>query len=88
MKTKNFTSKSLYNILLNWITKGANSVLLGNPSSGSRFDIDDRLECVFVDLDNIRFPVNGIVCLSCGLAQGGDQQNCLYCGTKISTEMH
>ena len=58
------------------------------PGCGSKFEIDDRLECIFADLDNVRLPVTGIICPSCGLVHGGDNQNCLYCGSNISTEVH
>jgi uncharacterized membrane protein YkvA (DUF1232 family) len=43
---------------------------------------------VFADTDNIRLPVNGIVCGSCGLVQGGNRKICLYCGIRINTAIH
>ena len=58
------------------------------PECGSRFEIDDRLECVFADIDNIKMPVKGVVCSSCGLVQGGDTEACLNCGSKINTAVH
>ena len=54
----------------------------------STFEIDDRVECVFADTDNIRLPVNGIVCGSCGLVQGFNRKSCLYCGLEINTAVH
>ena len=36
----------------------------------TQFEIDDRGECVFVDPDNLRLPIDGIVCMRCGLVQG------------------
>jgi len=50
----------------------------------AKFEIDDRVECVFADTENIRLPVNGIVCGFCGLVQSGDSKNCLYCGIGIN----
>jgi len=51
-------------------------------------EIDDRVECAFADTDNIRLPVNGIVCGSCGLVQGDNRKSCLYCGVGINTAVH
>ena len=31
------------------------------------FEIDDRGECVFVDTDDLRIPVDGQLCVVCGL---------------------
>jgi hypothetical protein len=38
--------------------------------------------------ENIRLPVNGVVCGSCGLVQGGNRKSCLYCGGGINTAVH
>jgi len=32
------------------------------PECGAEFEIDDRGECVFVDPDNLRLPVEGTIC--------------------------
>ena len=58
------------------------------PECGSLFEIDDRLECVFVDTDNVRLPENGTACLSCGLVQGLETKACLNCGLEINTAVH
>ena len=55
------------------------------PVRNAAFEIDDRVECVFADTDNIRLPVDGIVCGSCGLVQGVKRTSCLYCGVEINT---
>ena len=55
------------------------------PVCSADFEIDDRVECVFADTDNIRLPVNGIVCGSCGLVQGVNRKSCLYRGIGINT---
>lgn len=39
------------------------------PTCKAWFDIDDRGECVFVDTKNPRIPVDGLVCVECGLLQ-------------------
>ena len=39
------------------------------PVCDAIFEINERVECVFTDTDNIRLPVNGVVCGSCGLIQ-------------------
>ncbi len=39
------------------------------------FEIDDRLECIFVDPINLKLPVNGFVCGFCGLVQGNESRN-------------
>ena len=58
------------------------------PVCDAIFEIDDRAECVFADTDNIRLPVNGIVCGSCGLVQGANRKSCMYCGLGINTAVH
>ena len=58
------------------------------PVCDATFEIDDRVEGVFADTENIRLPVNGIVCGSCGLVQGGNRKSCLYCGIGINTAVH
>ena len=45
----------------------------------AKFEIDDRVECVFVDLDNPRLPVKGTYCSQCGLVQGVYRKYCRYC---------
>jgi DNA-directed RNA polymerase subunit RPC12/RpoP len=37
------------------------------PECDAAFELDDRVECVFVDPDNPRLPIEGIVCTRCGL---------------------
>ena len=37
------------------------------PICGASFEIDDRGECVFGDIENIRLPEVGIICAECGL---------------------
>ena len=58
------------------------------PVCSADFEIDNRVECVFADTDNIRLPVNGIVCGSCGLVQGVNRKICLYCGKEITRAVH
>jgi hypothetical protein len=58
------------------------------PECGSRFEFDDRLECIFADLDSIRLPVTGVVCTACGLVQGDGTKACLHCRIEINTAVH
>ena len=58
------------------------------PVCNATFEIDGRVECVFADTDNVRLPVNGIVCGSCGLVQSGHRKSCLYCGIEINMAVH
>ena len=39
------------------------------PECDTAFEIDDRGECVFVDPDNLRLPIDGTFCPKCGLVQ-------------------
>ena len=57
------------------------------PECGSKFEIDDRLECVFVDTQKIKLPVKGTVCPFCGLIQSDDVKTCLYCGIWINSNV-
>ena len=54
------------------------------PECSAEFEIDERLECVFVDTSKMRLPVNGFVCSVCGLVQCGENGNCVYCGEELN----
>ena len=45
-------------------------------SCHAEFEVDDRGECVFVNPDKLRMPINGTVCRSCGLVQGEGRDSC------------
>jgi hypothetical protein len=57
------------------------------PGCLAEFEVDDRLECIFADTQKMRLPVNGFICRSCGLVQGDDNRNCVYCGVELNTSM-
>ena len=40
------------------------------------FEIDDRGECVYADLDNLRFPGKGSICSVCVLLQRDENESC------------
>jgi predicted amidophosphoribosyltransferase len=42
----------------------------------AEFEVDDRGECVFANPDNLRLPVNGVVCRVCGLVQAMERDSC------------
>ena len=42
--------------------------------------LDDRMECIFVDMSTFRFPIHVTVCGCCGLVQGERNDKCWYCG--------
>ncbi len=53
------------------------------PKCSTRFEIDDRSECIFVDPDHPRLPIKGTICSGCGLVQGGPRKACTYCGERL-----
>ena len=55
---------------------------------GTLYEIDDRGECIFVDLENPRIPINGIYCRACGLVQGMRMKNCHFCATLVNSQWH
>ncbi len=55
------------------------------PECSAEFEIDDRLECIFVNPINLKLPVNGFVCRSCGLVQGYENRKCAFCGVELGT---
>jgi hypothetical protein len=60
------------------------------PECNTEFEIDDRLECIFINPDKLRLPlaVNGTVCCGvCGLVQGDEGERCGYCGAELSTKL-
>jgi hypothetical protein len=50
------------------------------PECSAEFEVDDRIECVFADTQKMRLPVNGFVCVVCGLVQSEEVERCGYCG--------
>ncbi len=57
------------------------------PECSAEFEVDDRLECIFADTQKMKLPVNGTVCGVCGLVQGGERGNCVYCGGDLGATM-
>ena len=57
------------------------------PDCHTEFEIDDRLECVYADTINLRLPVNGSVCMSCGLVQYSIAETCVSCGIKLNSSL-
>ena len=57
------------------------------PECLAGFEIDDRLECIFINPYKLRLPlaVKGTVCGMCGLVQGDQFEQCGYCGFELST---
>ena len=49
------------------------------PECLAEFEIDDRLECIFVDIQNMKLPKKGLVCGYCGRVQSNENRNCVYC---------
>ncbi len=58
------------------------------PECGTNLEIDDRLECIFVDTNDLRLPINGTVSTKCGLVQGDEVRRCGYCGARLSPMTH
>jgi hypothetical protein len=56
------------------------------PDCQAEFEIDDRLEGIFIIPNKLRLPVavNGTVCGVCGLVQGVQLRRCGYCGAELS----
>ena len=52
------------------------------------FEIDDRGECIFADAERLRIPVDGLLCMACGLVQEGKWEYCVYCRTILSKMVH
>ena len=58
------------------------------PTCKAGFEIDDRGECVFVVTENPRIPVEGQVCMDCGLEQQIKRDLCINCGTIFNKTVH
>jgi hypothetical protein len=58
------------------------------PACKAGFEIDDRGECIFADVDRIRIPVDGQVCMVCGLVQDGKWGSCVWCGADFNKTIH
>jgi len=55
------------------------------PDCSAEFEVDDRQGCIFINPNKLRLQVavNGTVCGVCGLLQGNQKNNWVYCGTKL-----
>ena len=51
------------------------------------FEIDDRAECIFVDPNNPRLPIEGTYCRGCGLIQTLERKRCYYCGAIVKLKL-
>ncbi len=58
------------------------------PACKAGFEIDDRGECIFLDTDNPRIPVGGLICVECGLVQQIRRDSCIYCLTLLNKTVH
>lgn len=52
------------------------------------FLIDDRRECIFVDLSKPRIPLDGVYCSKCGLIQGHENESCYLCAESLDVAVH
>jgi hypothetical protein len=53
------------------------------PECKAQFRYNEKAECIFADLDDLRLPVSGTVCSRCGLLQSEENRKCDYCGTRL-----
>jgi len=53
----------------------------------AKFRIDDRVQYIFVDLNNPRIPIKGTYCRNCGLVQSHYRKRCRYCGTIVRPKL-
>ncbi len=53
------------------------------PVCSTKFKIDDRSECIFVDVNNPKLPIRGTICNVCGLVQAEASKACVNCGEKL-----
>jgi hypothetical protein len=60
------------------------------PECQAEFEIDDRLECTFINPNKLKLPVavNGAVYGECGLVQGDEVGRCGYCGEELEMTVH
>jgi uncharacterized OB-fold protein len=49
----------------------------------TKFEIDDRSECIFVNMDNLKLPIKGTICNVCDLVQVEAREACMYCGEML-----
>ena len=50
----------------------------------THFFIDDRVECIFADTNDLKLPLSGTVCPVCGLIQGEESEECVYCHARLN----
>jgi hypothetical protein len=55
------------------------------PKCHTNFFIDDRVECVFGETADLKLPLAGTICPVCGLIQGEESDQCIYCNAKLNS---
>ena len=58
------------------------------PVWQTEFKIDDQGESAFVNVEEPRLPIKGVVCLECGVVQGARRVSCGYCETIVNKTAH
>lgn len=53
------------------------------PVFSTKFEIDDKGKCIFVDADDPKLPINGTICKGCGLVQDEASEACPHCVKKL-----
>jgi hypothetical protein len=58
------------------------------PVCMASYRIDDRGECIFVNLEYPRIPLNGMYCPKCGLIQDEMNEFCYLCAEPLDIAVH
>jgi hypothetical protein len=58
------------------------------PACNTEYDIDDRGECVFMNMESPNIPISGQVCMACGLIQQDRRETCAWCGADFNKKVH
>lgn len=53
------------------------------PECGAAFRYVDHPDCMFADTAQMRLPIDGTLCVRCGLIQDAGNRVCAYCGASL-----
>jgi len=58
------------------------------PVCKTDFEIDERGECVFLNIDKPKISIEGLLCGACGLIQQEQQKSCVNCGIALNQTLN
>jgi hypothetical protein len=58
------------------------------PECAAVFYLDDSLKGIFVKRSDMRLPIDGTICVQCGLVQNAGNRICKHCSAVLCRTVH